>query len=178
MSLVYSQVIGKKHGRVSKDIFGVFETLYAIAKAPINLIIKGLNWMIDGINKIQFDIPQWVADLLGLQDNTIGFNIQPIRELALGGTLTDGEIFKAGEFGKAELIGSYNNKTTVMPLENSGFVEAMYKAVKSAVIDAEMEGNGQVIENVLNIDGEVIYRNQEKVKRNRGVNFNLGVFER
>ena len=97
-------------------------------------------------------------------------------KLASGGSLEKGSIFQAGEAG-AELIGSYNNKTTVMPLENSGFVEAISKAVYEAVSSANQTG-GQIIENVLNLDGNVIYKNQQQVAQKRGSNSNLGVFSR
>lgn len=86
---------------------------------------------------------------------------------ARGGILDSGSFFQAGEFGKAEMIGSFDGKTTVMPLENTGFVEAIKKAVYDGVASASGSG-GQVIENVVNIDGEVIYRNQKKVESKRG----------
>ena len=54
-------------------------------------------------------------------------------QYATGGMTSRGELFEAGEFGKAELIGNHKGSTTVMPLENSGFVEAMYSAVFNAV---------------------------------------------
>lgn len=44
-------------------------------------------------------------------------------------------IWTAGESGR-ELIGNYNGKTTVMPLEDTGFVQAMYNATREAVISA------------------------------------------
>jgi hypothetical protein len=97
-------------------------------------------------------------------------------QFARGGMLQKGMIFQAGEAG-AELIGSFGGKQSVMPLENSGFVEAMYNAVYNAVSSAQGSGGG-VIENVLELDGEVIYRNQQKVARNRGKNFNMGAFAR
>ena len=64
-----------------------------------------------------------------------------------------------------------------MPLENSGFIEAMYNAVYNAILSAQSNG-GTVIENILNLDGEVIYRNQQQIANQKGVNFNLGSFAR
>lgn len=54
---------------------------------------------------------------------------------AKGGTPKEGEIFQAGEDG-VETIGKYKGKPTVMPLENTSFVDAMYGAVRSAVSSA------------------------------------------
>jgi len=53
-----------------------------------------------------------------------------------GGMPTSGTMFRAGEAGP-ELTGSFNgNPNTVMPLANSGFVEAMASAVYSATVAA------------------------------------------
>lgn len=44
-----------------KQVFkGVFDSLWAIVKVPLNLIIRGLNALISGANKIKFDVPDWV----------------------------------------------------------------------------------------------------------------------
>jgi phage-related protein len=65
------------------------------------------------------------------------------RLFARGGLTGAGELFRAGEGGKYEVIGNYGGSTTVMPLENTGFVQAMYNAIFEAVTDAQ--GGGQPI---------------------------------
>jgi len=67
--------------------------------------------------------------------------ISGYAEFASGGMPTSGSLFRAGEAGKAELVGQYGGKTTVMPLENSGFVEAMASAVYGAVASAMGSGD-------------------------------------
>ena len=47
----------------------------------VNSIIKGINWLIDGLNKIQIKVPEWVAKLLGIKGDTWGFNIQKLSLL-------------------------------------------------------------------------------------------------
>lgn len=44
-------------------------------------------------------------------------------------------LWTAGEAGR-ELVGSYKGKTTVMPLEDTGFVQAIYESTRDAVISA------------------------------------------
>lgn len=44
----------------------------------------------------------------------------------------------------------------------------MVQAFRQALSDTGFSGEGQVIENVINLDGEVIYRNQKKVSRRHG----------
>ena len=141
----------------------------------IDIVEKAVNFIITKINTLQWTVPDWVPLIGGEQ---WGFNFSPIKipRLARGGMLDKGQLFQAGEAG-AELIGSFNNKTTVMPLENSGFIEAMYNAVYNAILSAQSNG-GTIIENVLNLDGEVIYRNQQQIANQKGVNFNLGSFAR
>ena len=61
-----------------------------------------------------------------------------------GGFPTAGSMFIAGESG-AELIGSFNNKTTVMPLENTSFVDAIGTAVNEGVVKAIGSMNSTIV---------------------------------
>lgn len=90
-----------------KQIFkGVFDSLWAIAKYPLNLIISGINSLIKGANKIRIDVPDWVPGLGGKQ---FGFNIKQIPLLAKGAVISQPTQAIIGEHG-AE---------AVMPLENN-----------------------------------------------------------
>lgn len=72
------------------DIFsGIFGVLGDIVKAPINLIITALNTMIEGMNKISFDVPDWVPIMGG---KTFGFDIPTIPLLETGGLVEDAGI--------------------------------------------------------------------------------------
>jgi len=59
-----------------------FNALAKLIKVPINQIIDALNAMIRGLNKISFEIPDWVPELGGEE---LGFNIPTIPKLAQGG---------------------------------------------------------------------------------------------
>ena len=79
-------------------VSGVFDGLVALIKAPLNLIIglvnsmlsgveKGVNGIIKAMNKLSFDVPDWVP---GLGGKTFGFNLRTmsiprIPALAQGG---------------------------------------------------------------------------------------------
>lgn len=177
----------------------VANPLEKVSKGIVNFMIScwniviyafetALNFMIGGINKFIMWIDELVEKVNSISEKvgiSVNFNMSPISpvslgrvpQLARGGSLDRGQLFEAGEFGKAEAIGSYQGKTTVMPLENTDFVGAIYNAVRDAMTDTASEG-GQVVENVLMLDGEVIYRNQKKVESKRGYDFGLGVFAR
>lgn len=70
-----------------KTIFkGIFDTLVSIAKTPLNLIIglingmlsgisKGINFVIDKVNKLKFDVPDWV---LGIGGKKFGFDLPKV----------------------------------------------------------------------------------------------------
>lgn len=102
---------------------GIFSTLGAIVKAPINAVIacingaiSGINSMIRGINKIK--IPDWVPGIGGK-----GFNIGTIGKvsyLAKGGDLLQGTAI-VGESGP-EVLQQMGTKTRVTPLTGSGGV--------------------------------------------------------
>lgn len=108
-----------------KGIFkGVFDALVTIAKAPLNLVIglingliDGLNWLIDGINKISFTVPDWVPLIGG---KSVGFNlghVGKIAYLAQGGILSAGSAI-VGENGP-EFLSMANGRAIVQPLTNN-----------------------------------------------------------
>lgn len=104
------------------DIFGgIFKGIWGIVKLPFNLIIGGLNalingvnWVIGGLNKIKFDIPKWVPLIGG---KSFGINLKEmsnIKYLANGGELMSGMAVVA-EAGP-ELLLQQGNSTKVVPL--------------------------------------------------------------
>lgn len=102
---------------VTKGIANIFKNM-------INKIIAGLNFMIDGINKLHIDIPEWLGG------GTLGFNIPRIPRLARGGIVSSPTIAMIGEAGKE----------AVVPLENNtGWIDKL--ASKIAVMLAAMRAN-------------------------------------
>lgn len=91
---------------LNKYLNGIFDSLWSIAKAPLNLIIRGINSLIRGANKIHFDVPDWVP---GLGGKRFGFNIKEIPLLEKGTVVSTPTQAIIGEHG-AE---------AVMPLENN-----------------------------------------------------------
>lgn len=86
-----------------KGVFkSVFDTLGNIFKGPINVVIGLINGMIDHINSISLDIPDWIPDWLG-GGKTIGFNIGNIPYLAKGTPNFPGGLAMVGEQGR-ELV--------------------------------------------------------------------------
>ena len=112
-------------GRAWKGVVGIFkgiiDGIVAIAKAPFNAVIglvngviNALNKLIRGLNKIHFDIPDWVP---GLGGKSFGINIPTIGKipyLAKGGVLSAGSAI-VGEAGP-ELLTMSGGRAVVEPL--------------------------------------------------------------
>ena len=132
---------------VIQPISGFFEGLWDGIKGVINSILGGIesfvnffvdaiNWIIKGLNKISFDIPDWVPLLGG---NRFGFNLKEVAKvtiprLAEGGTVATGTMFVAGEAG-AEVVAQIGRHTGVMNTDE------MRESVAQGVVDANMEQN-------------------------------------
>lgn len=94
----------KKAWNGIKDIFsGIWNALKDVVKTPINAIIgfinglvsgvvSGINGMINALNKVSFNIPDWVPALGG---KTFGFNLSTITAPQIP-YLAKGAVFKGG----------------------------------------------------------------------------------
>lgn len=108
---------------VKKIFEGIWETISNVVKVPINVILgfinafidaieNALNWLIDGINKFSFKVPDWVPEIGGKK---FGFNLSKVSldnipYLAKGGVVTGPTPAMIGE-------GKYDEM--VMPLGDS-----------------------------------------------------------
>lgn len=72
----------------------MFNSISDKVKGFINTAISGVNYLINGLNKIQFEAPDWVP---GIGGKTFGVNIQKIPLLAGGGVVKEPTLVMAGE---------------------------------------------------------------------------------
>lgn len=115
------------------DFFAeTFDKAADAVKAPINFIIRGLNKLISGVNRVGFDVPDWVPVIGG---QTWGFNIPEIPELARGG------ILGRGRLGLLEGSGA----EAVVPLDQNKF---WIRAVASDLLRQIAVGSGGSVTNV------------------------------
>lgn len=184
---VFTGNIDKVIEGIKKMFGGMAQSIASTFTGAVNIIIKGLNWVIDRVNSLSFEIPNWpvFGEYAGKK---FGFNLSHIAEwtapdmseilgYARDGFPNRGELFRAGENGNYEMIGSHRGKTTVMPLENSDFTTAMQAAVRQGVMQAlsyESDlGNGaepiQVIVRIGDKDFDnVVYKSYNRAQRARG----------
>lgn len=105
-----------------KRMFGnIFNALWSIAKAPINLLIGGLNALIKGINKISFDVPDWIPVIGGQK---WGFNIPEIPKLAVGGIINN-----PGHGVPLGAIGGEAGREGILPLTDSQAMAELGKEI-------------------------------------------------
>lgn len=123
---------------------GFVNVIWSILKAPINYLIKGINALIRGVNKIKFDVPDWVPVIGGQR---WGFNLPSIPELAKGGIISQPTQAIIGEAGKE----------AVMPLENN--MEWLDLLANKLATKINSSGGGYYI---INLDGRTIQRGQAK----------------
>lgn len=80
-----------------KDVVtGVWDGIVSGIKGSINTILKAINSMINGMNKLKFDIPDWIPIIGG---KTWGLNIPKIPLLAQGGYIAGSGLAVVGERG-------------------------------------------------------------------------------
>ena len=97
-------------------------------KSAINTVIKALNWMIRGLNKISIKLPDWgiLGDLAG---RSYGISIREISYLASGGLVDAGQMFIARESGP-EMVGTMGGRTAVA--NNDQIVDGVADGVERA----------------------------------------------
>lgn len=147
---------------------GVVNGLIGLFEGMANGVIKCINFMIKGLNKISFDVPDWVP---GIGGKKFGFNISTISEiniprLATGGMPETGQMFIAREAGP-EMVGSIGNRTAVV--NNDQIVESVSRGVYQAVVQAMGQSGGtQVVEAKVNdkvLFEVVVDRNRREMMR-------------
>ena len=73
---------------------GLWDGIIGIFKGYVNIYVSIFNFLIGALNKVKFDVPDWVP---GIGGKTVGVSIPTIPTFALGGIATQASIF--GEAG-------------------------------------------------------------------------------
>jgi hypothetical protein len=150
---------------VTQIFKGIVDTLWSIIKFPLNLIIDGINALIGGLNKIKFDVPNWVPFIGGKK---WGFSIPKIPKLEVGtpnveksgyAVIHEGEAVVPKRFNSDEYfsrLGGSNNEQTNALLEqlidrverieinpyttikDVGYASQKYRSQKSRIMGEEL----------------------------------------
>ena len=128
-------------GDFKNGISNVFGGLKDILLAPFNALVSGINSLIRGVNRIRFDVPDWVP---GMGGKKFGFNIPQIPRLAVGGIVNMPG--RGIDYGGANI--AERGAEAVIPLTNSQSLDMIADAIgKRIVINANITNtmNGRVI---------------------------------
>ena len=144
-----SEIAGKImniFSKVKTFISDIWNGVIGIAKGGVNKIIGILNALINGANKLQFDIPDWVP---GLGGKKFGLNIPTIPMLAQGGVIRQSGTVLVGESGP-ELL-HLNRGAKVEPLQKPGFgnQNTFYITINAGTAEDGMEEMVRRIKRIL-----------------------------
>lgn len=161
--------------KVYDNIYNTFDAIRQTLQQVSDEVTRMLNQMVSDANSL--------AGLTGKKYSHVGgYNMQQaqrfnIEMFANGGFPRSGEMFIAREAG-AEMVGNIGGKTAVA--NNDQIERAIFNAVLTAMSQAMANGSSQPIElnQKIELDGDVIYNNQQRVSARRGINFGLGAFQR
>lgn len=154
-------------GRLKTFIKGITDSISGFFKNMVNGVIRALNGMIGGLNRLKFDVPDWVP---GIGGKRFGFNIPRIAALARGGIVDQPTLAMIGEQRKRE---------AVLPLEqNTGWMNDL--AAKIAAVSGSGGGGEGPITIQVNVGGnkvleEIIDAAQRKNARAGRTVISLGV---
>jgi phage-related protein len=95
---------------------GIINGLISAVEGFINFFINGLNWLIDMINKISFDVPDWVPFIGGKK---FGFQLKHLATVKLA-RLADGGTVMPTPGGTLAQIAEAGRPERVEPLDPNG----------------------------------------------------------
>lgn len=121
-------------------IKGVINSIIGGIEGMANGVISGINTVIKALNKLKFDIPDWVP---GLGGKTFGFNIPELNKvsiprLAKGGIVDQATLAVVGEQGREAIVPLENNLRWITELAEN--VANCYRKIVLPVLTKDILG--------------------------------------
>ena len=122
MAVSAAQIISDAWSSAMTSIQGffanTFDSLASIMKGPINTIIAMINSIVESINGMAFNVPDWVPAIGGQK---FGFELPKIPQLAEGGIATQPTLATIAEAGEAEAVIPLSQLSTMLqPMPAAG----------------------------------------------------------
>jgi hypothetical protein len=123
------------------------------------VVETAINWIVDGLNKISFDIPAWLGG------GTFGINLTPvgfgrIPELATGAVIPANAPFAA-------ILGDQKHGTNIETPER------LLRDLIREELGRNQQGT-QTLHNVIKLDGQVLYEAVKKIDKRVGTSLISG----
>lgn len=113
-----------------KDIFkGIWNGIIGFLENSVNIIVDGINWLIRQMNKIKFEVPDWVP---GVGGKSIGISIPKLSSVSIPRLAQGAVIPPNREF--AAVLGDQKRGTNV---------EAPLDTIKLALVEALRDSGGR-----------------------------------
>ena len=127
---------------IANFVIGIVNFIIGAFEGMVNFVIMGINLMVDALNKLKFDVPDWVP-LIGGQK--FGFNLSRVASISLGrvpalakgGFVNKPTTALIGEAGP-EVVIPLNRFEEMMGLDGNGQGKTInYYAAPNNSLDAE-----------------------------------------
>ena len=138
--------IGDAFQAVGNFVKDVFNEIIGFIEGIINGAIGGINWLIDQLNKISFDVPDWVPAIGG---KSFGFNVSHVSEVKLP-RLANGAVIPPNQQFAAILGDQRSGKNLEAP---AGLIRQMVaEGMQAAMAQGGGFGRGGNMTVVLEVD--------------------------
>ena len=122
---------------IKEGIKKPINAILGFIESMVNGIISGLNKMIGAMNKLSFDVPDWVP---GIGGNTFGFNIKELKEISIP-KLAQGAVIPPSASNFLAMLGDNNKESEVVsPL--STIEQALRNVMKEQNVNVTFQVEG------------------------------------
>lgn len=150
-------------------IKGVINSIIGGIEKMANGVINGINGMINALNKLSFDVPDWVPEIGG---KTFGFNIETIGNisiprLAKGGIVDQATLAMIGEAGKEAVVPLENNTGWIDKIA-ARIGEIISVNLMNIIGDMDAGDEWQTIHTTVVLDTKTLVEQEDKFRRRKG----------
>ena len=148
----FGRLIGNVFYEVVQGIASMFNNIPNMIVAGLNLAIKMINTVLQAMNSIKFDIPDWVPEIGG---KSFGFNMPQIPQLQSGGVFTQPNITQTSGKPTATTTSAQSSNS-----DNSGYFNEMISLLQTLVNkDSNTYIDGRQLNKVMsNVSNNEIWR--------------------
>lgn len=150
-------------------IKGVINSIIGGIEKMTNGVISGINGMIKALNKLSFDVPDWVPEIGG---KSFGFNIGTISKisipkLAKGGVVDQATLAMIGEAGQEAVVPLENNTGWIDKIA-AKIGEIISVNMMAIIGDMDSGDEWQTIHTTVMLDTKTLVEQEDKFRRRKG----------